>query len=422
MIFLDLLAAATEFLCGIMIVSAFFPKQEGKERRKITAVILCGLIHILLSMFTNHWPMLPRMLLIILNYFAVCKIYCCGNGWKTILVVLLFWAAAFAVDISVLAVSMAVLDVTAQTVLSEEVSYLLGVISSRSLLLSIAFACRHVIRRQNGSHRRSGVFLICLILIPLYTIITNGIMIRNAMEGSSLSMTVVAFSGGLLCINVLLCLVLNKLELHRMAEEERRMLQADVAYHVELANSYQESFRMQRKITHEFRNQLAAIDSLLAQEEYKRASDYVHHLQKETQEIMPLIHTNHPMADAVLNQKYRQAAEKGVGMLLYCNDLSEIPMEDGDLVTLLGNLLDNAISASAKTSEKSIRLRLWREGDSYQMTVRNSTPEDSEDYPEQEQLLHGYGTELVTAVLEKYGYPYIAEKIDSQYVFSAVIG
>ena len=83
MIFLDFLAAAMEFLCGIMIVSAFFPKPEGKEQRKLTAVILCGLIHILLSMFTNHWPMLPRMLLIILNYFSVCKICCCGNDNNT---------------------------------------------------------------------------------------------------------------------------------------------------------------------------------------------------------------------------------------------------------------------------------------------------------------------------------------------------
>ena len=57
MIFLDLLAAATEYLCGILIVSAFFPKREGKEKTRITAVILCGLIHILLSMFTNHWNM-----------------------------------------------------------------------------------------------------------------------------------------------------------------------------------------------------------------------------------------------------------------------------------------------------------------------------------------------------------------------------
>jgi hypothetical protein len=56
------------------------------------------------------------------------------------------------------------------------------------------------------------------------------------------------------------------------------------------------------------------------------------------------------------------------------------------------------------------------------MIVRNSIPEVSENYSEQEQRLHGYGTELVTAVLEKYGYPYVAEKIGSQYVFSAILG
>ena len=422
MIFLELLAAATEYLCGTLIISAFFPKREGKMGLRMAAIVICGAIHIALSMFTNHWPMLLRMVLIVANYFAVCEICCSGTVWKRLLVILLFWAAAFAIDISVLAVCMTVMDLAAQTVVSQDVSYLLGVVSSRSLLLSIAFACRHVVRRQAHRQQKSSVFLACLILIPLYSITATGVMIDNAMKGGNLSADVIAFSGGLLGINVLLCLVLNKLELHRITEEEKRMLRSEVAYHVELANSYQESFRNQRRITHEFHNQLAAIEHLLAQGEQARAFDYVRRLQETTQESAPRINTNHPMVDAVLNQKYQQAAEKEVGMLLYCNDLSEIPIEDGDLVTLLGNILDNAISASVQTQEKRIWVRLWREQEVCEVVVRNSAPDVPITDGKQALPLHGYGTELVAAVLEKYGYPYFSEKVDSQYIFSAIIG
>ena len=75
------------------------------------------------------------------------------------------------------------------------------------------------------------------------------------------------------------------------------------------------------------------------------------------------------MVDAIFNQKYQQANEREVGILYDCNDLAQIPMEDGDLVTLLGNILDNAISASAQTSEKRVWVRLWQEQGVYRLVV-----------------------------------------------------
>ena len=128
------------------------------------------------------------------------------------------------------------------------------------------------------------------------------------------------------------------------------------------------------------------------------------------------------MVDAIFNQKYQQANEREVGILYDCNDLAQIPMEDGDLVTLLGNILDNAISASAQTSEKRVWVRLWQEQGVYQLVVRNSCLEDPPAYPAQECILHGFGMGLVKAVLEKYAYPYYWEQCTAVFAFSAILG
>lgn len=205
-------------------------------------------------------------------------------------------------------------------------------------------------------------------------------------------------------------------------EQENQNLPSEAARNLELAKTYRDSFTQQRKITHEFRNQLDTVGNLLDREEYDRAASYVQHLRCSIQEIVPCIHTNHPVVDAVLNQKYQQAAQKGIGMLLSCNDLAAIPLEDGDLVTLLGNILDNAISASAQTAEKQIWVRLWQEQGVYRLVVRNDCPEIPATRRAQEVILHGYGMSLVHTVLEKYAYPYYAEKVGSEFVFSAILG
>lgn len=223
-------------------------------------------------------------------------------------------------------------------------------------------------------------------------------------------------------INILLCTVVNRLEQIRESEAERQRLQAEAVHNLDLAKNYQDSFNEQRKITHEFQNQLAAVDDLLSRKEYDRAVGYVRHLRKTTYEIIPAICTNHPIADAVLNQKYQQAIQKGVGMLLFCNDLSGIPMEDGDLVTLLGNILDNAITASAQTQEKDVWVRLWQEQGAYQFTVRNSCLEKPAVRSPYEERYHGFGTGLATAVLDKYQYPYSATQEGTTYIFSTILG
>lgn len=417
-----LLASATEYLCGMLVLAAFFSQRDNHPWLAWSVRLLCGAFHICVSMLTNDWPLALRMILILIDWFAVCEVCYLGNRWKKILIILLFWGVDYAIDISVLSICIAVTGGSAKTAVSPNGSYLISMISARSLLLSVSFACVRIVRKQERKYQTSGMTWVCLLFIQLYTIVGVGVLIRNAMQSDVLSGSIIAFSGGLLCVNVILCLAVNKLEQNRQIEQEKQRFQAEVTHSLELANTYRDSFNQQRKVTHEFRNQLDAVGNLLSQGEYDRAIQYVKHLQCSSQDIVPLISTNHPMVDAIFNQKYQQANEREVGILYDCNDLAQIPMEDGDLVTLLGNILDNAISASAQTSEKRVWVRLWQEQGVYQLVVRNSCLEDPPAYPAQECILHGFGMGLVKAVLEKYAYPYYWEQCTAVFAFSAILG
>lgn len=421
----NLLALVTEYLCAMTILSAFFSWRKENKWFRLGTALLFGLIYIVLSFFILKWPLAIRMTLIFANWFAACGICFRGNPWKKILVIFAYWATAFAIDSAVLAIIMAAMNIEADTVVAQNASYLLGVLSSRSVLLSISFGCAHVVRRQERRQKGGSATWIILLFIPFYTMMGTGALITNAMRGGTLSGGVVALSGGLLCVNVLLCLVVNKLEQNRMAEEEKRALLEEATHNLALAKNYQASFEQQRRATHEFRNQLDAIESLLGQGEYHRAASYVQSLLQTSQELVPLIRTNHPMVDAVLNQKYQQAAQEGIGMRFTCNDLSGIPMEDADIVTLLGNVLDNAISASASTQEKQIWVKLWLEQGVCQgvcqFVVRNSCPDSPAASGKQDKLLHGFGLGLVKTVLEKYNDAYFAGQEGSEYIFSAML-
>lgn len=421
MVAVGVLATATEYACGLLVLVAFFPWRIRGKLRSAAAPFICGLVHILFSVLTTAWPLLPRVILILANFYLVSSACFQGNLGKRFLTILFYWASVYELDLSVLTLSVAMSNQPARTVLSQEANYLFCVLCSRFLLLAVSLGCRYLARRPKRKGR-GRLWTVLFLIPPLCTIVGTGALVHSAMAGGTLPVGIVALSGGGLCVNVILCFGIHQLERNQLMEQENQNLPSEAARNLELAKTYRDSFTQQRKITHEFRNQLDTVGNLLDREEYDRAASYVQHLRCSIQEIVPCIHTNHPVVDAVLNQKYQQAAQKGIGMLLSCNDLAAIPLEDGDLVTLLGNILDNAISASAQTAEKQIWVRLWQEQGVYRLVVRNDCPEIPATRRAQEVILHGYGMSLVHTVLEKYAYPYYAEKVGSESVFSAILG
>ena len=62
---------------------------------------------------------------------------------------------------------------------------------------------------------------------------------------------------------------------------------------------------------------------------------------------MSEVNVGHPVVNALLNQQYRVAKEKNIGMTFAVSDLHDIRISDDDIVVLLGNLIENCIHTFA---------------------------------------------------------------------------
>ena len=80
-------------------------------------------------------------------------------------------------------------------------------------------------------------------------------------------------------------------------------------------------------------------------------------LSTQCGEYATMINTNIPIVDALLGYKAKLCAEKGIDVEF---DFKEMPIRsitEKNLISLLGNLIDNAIEASEKTSEKWVKIK-----------------------------------------------------------------
>ena len=107
----------------------------------------------------------------------------------------------------------------------------------------------------------------------------------------------------------------------------------------------------------ESQKHMSCVQGLLKNHAYEEANDYLRNMNENWIDEVDYINTNHVIANSVLNQKYKQARKKGIAMILSVNDLQGIPLKDEDMVTLLANLLDNAIEACEKISRQAKMIR-----------------------------------------------------------------
>lgn len=132
-----------------------------------------------------------------------------------------------------------------------------------------------------------------------------------------------------------------------------------------------------RAQTHEFANQLHTISGLVQLGEFDAVRDLVGTLTRRRAEISDAVtqHISDPAVAALLIAKTTLAAESGVALVIEPDShLSALaPALATDVITLLGNLIDNAVDVSEGTTAAEVTV-IIDDGDGLTLTVADSGP------------------------------------------------
>lgn len=210
---------------------------------------------------------------------------------------------------------------------------------------------------------------------------------------------------------LLLILVLRKFMPHPAQWQPRQdqdmlLLRQHMEMQQESMMAMEQSYRLQRKSTHEFEHHMQVLRDLLDRGEVEAARDHLDRLKKNRSIHVMSVSSNHPVIDVILNQKYQTARENEIKMQIRVNDLSAVAIPTDSLVVVLTNLLDNAIEACRRLDgyREIFCSVLYDEG--LYISIRNTSgPVEIVDgkipTSKQDSLSHGFGLLSVTYVLDK---------------------
>ena len=175
---------------------------------------------------------------------------------------------------------------------------------------------------------------------------------------------------------------------------------------------------------HDTKNHLIAIRSLTDDE---NIIGYIEKLTDGINNYSKIASSGNHSLDVIINKYITECEIKNVK---FCYDIKKsnlFKVEIFDLVSILGNLLDNALEAAEKAEDKFIYLHTDRKNGYDIVTVKNSCDEKPHAYGDKlittkiNKRFHGYGTQSVIKTLKKYDGDYNWEYNEKEKTFSATV-
>lgn len=267
-------------------------------------------------------------------------------------------------------------------------------------------------------------------IVPVITmaIIMTMVVEFDVTQKNSQGMVFLLIGIGLIMMNIITYFLLNDVLIREAELRKERLIQLQTKHEIQMQHYLAENYEKQRRIQHEYKNQMASIAALLSGGEYDKLKQYVQAINQREITTINVIDTNNVMVNAILNAKYREMIEKGIGYIPLINDLSGIPVSDEDIVVLLSNLLNNAIEACEGVENKVIKMKFVCEKDSMVLSVLNpykDMPNIKDGYirtsKREQPELHGIGILNVKDIVNKYEGDTVITNKDQEFQFVIII-
>ena len=202
-------------------------------------------------------------------------------------------------------------------------------------------------------------------LYPLFTIIAILVLAfsvgKKAVDDVYTGMVILA-SGMLIMSIVIFLLIDNVVRRENMIHEKEIML-GQTEHLNQMYRSLSDEREKQKARSHDYINHLNVMLMLAREGKTDEQIRYIEEqLGKEVQSV-DIIDTGNSIINAVLNIKYLEAKEKGIIIPFIADNLKDIKISDSDLVTIITNILDNAIEAVQKCDEKRIVFKIIKDSD-----------------------------------------------------------
>lgn len=192
------------------------------------------------------------------------------------------------------------------------------------------------------------------------------------------------------------------------------------------SNSQIETIKL---LKHDMKNNISCIDALIEEENYDEAHNICHSLTNKYTSIETIVNTENYLLNAVLNVEIEKAKSYGIPVKLSITNDLKMFKNSSDIISLIGNILDNAISYLSKNKVKNneINFSTGYEGSYSVIKCRNNildsvlfnNPSLKTDKKDKDN--HGKGITIINSIAHKYNGDVIIKERNKEFIITVIL-
>ena len=392
-------------LINTMFVKSIFPKSSFTKTDIIwlvSAIILCSVSSIFLKEIT-----IVKTLITITSLIVFSKKVFGITYKKSVIVNLLFVGMLTTIEGVALVVYQSLISKSGYSNLTNSNGAAVIEIGCYLLLL-ILIAIINMIRKKNNLSRLDVKGWISFVMYPLIAIgvVLSMLYIPSESMNQEVFSVLLIFAVSMLFLSVLQFFFIDNI-IQRETEIRDKQILIEQAEHInKMYQSLSKEREEQKARSHDYCNHLNVILAMMDSRNEAESVNYIKEQLNKEAERIDIIDTGNVVINAVLNIKYQEAKKNKIVMPLLADDLSDISISENDLVTILTNILDNAIEATSQCSDKKITMRIHKKDKT--LCIDSTNTYMGKDYEEvshyttkKDSVNHGYGIANIRQTVSK---------------------
>ena len=346
---------------------------------------------------------------------------------KTISISVLYYAMAIACEIVVVAIHKYFdPELRIEKLMDSDISIYMGVIGQFIQVL-VVFLIRRFFHKVKPAEIGTKLWIVYTVF-PLYSL-SLIVLLGYSFDGPISKYQANAFTYiacSLLLINLFIYWFIRQESRRELNAQKNQIEIEHTKGIVQLYDQITKERDILGKREHEFKNTISALQGLMTDEQYDKMKEILEAQNTELINHSNVFNTGNRLINTILNTKYAEVREKGITFRFVIKDLSSVVIEDRDCITILSNILNNAIEATEKCPEgkRLLSVKATIEEGKFIFACRNPYIGElalNMKSKKQDAIAHGYGLNNIKEAVARNNGECFFENDENEFVSVVII-
>lgn len=289
-------------------------------------------------------------------------------------------------------------------------SRLLMIIINQLLLLYVFALFLKIFKRSKMNlGKKEWTFIITIFVVSFSSLAAIQITLQKSDLSEKYIGILMAAEFGLILINIICFFMMSILNNSHKAAKELSVLKQQDEIRKQYAENVKYRYDEIRLIRHDMKQSYTVLETLLLENRTSEAIEYIRTGKSAITKTEVIIDVGNDFVNSILNSKLSTAKELGIEVI--CSSVKDISgIEDVDLCTLLGNMLDNAIEAAEQCppEKRLIEVKITSSDEKVVIhtmnSIKNSVLNGNSELKSTKKnpLEHGFGVKSIRLIAKKY--------------------